>query len=96
MNKSHQFSIEEREDVYYLLDNGEPVATPNGNIACTKSKELAGMLVKNANATKGSYTKSTDCYATFTLRSILRCSGMKNGQKSMFNISRTVWPVIRI
>lgn len=69
MKKSHQFSIEERDSVYYLLDNGEQVTTPNGQIACTKSQELAGMLVKNANATKGAYTKPTDllCYLYSTL-----------------------------
>lgn len=69
MKKSHQFSIEERDSVYYLLDNGEQVTTPNGQIACTKSQELAGMLVKNANATKGAYTKPTDllCYFYSTL-----------------------------
>jgi hypothetical protein len=69
MKKSHQFSIEERDSVYYLLDNGEQVTTPNGQIACTKSQELAGILVKNANATKGAYTKPTDllCYFYSTL-----------------------------
>ena len=69
MKKSHHFSIEERDSVYYLLDNGEQVTTPNGQIACTKSQELAGMLVKNANATKGAYTKPTDllCYFYSTL-----------------------------
>ena len=69
MKKSHQFSIEERDSVYYLLDNGEQVTTPNGQIACTKSKELADILVKNANATKGAYTKPTDllCYFYSTL-----------------------------
>ena len=69
MKKSHHFSIEERDSVYYLLDNGEQVTTPNGRIACTKSKELADMLVKNANATKGAYTKPTDllCYFYSTL-----------------------------
>ena len=69
MKKSHQFSIEERDSVYYLLDNGEQVTTPNGQIACTKSQELAGILVKNANATKGAYTKPTDllCYCYSTL-----------------------------
>ena len=69
MKKSHHFSIEERDSVYYLLDNGEQVATPNGQIACTKSQELAGILVKNANATKGAYTKPTDllCYFYSTL-----------------------------
>jgi hypothetical protein len=52
-----------------LLDNGEQVTTPNGQIACTKSQELAGILVKNANATKGAYTKPTDllCYFYSTL-----------------------------
>lgn len=69
MKKSHQFSIEERDSVYYLLDNGEQVTTPNGQIACTKSQELAGILVKNANVTKGAYTKPTDllCYFYSTL-----------------------------
>lgn len=69
MKKSHQFSIEERDSVYYLLDNGEQVTTPNGQIACTKSQELADILVKNANATKGAYTKPTDllCYFYSTL-----------------------------
>lgn len=69
MKKSHQFSIEEQDSVYYLLDNGEQVTTPNGQIACTKSQELAGILVKNANATKGAYTKPTDllCYFYSTL-----------------------------
>ena len=59
MKKSHQFSIEEWDSVYYLLDNGEQVTTPNGQIACTKSQGLAGILVKNANASKGAYTKPT-------------------------------------
>ena len=69
MKKSHHFSIEERDSVYYLLDNGEQVTTPNGQIACTKSQELADILVKNANATKGAYTKPTDllCYFYSTL-----------------------------
>ena len=76
MKKSHHFSIEERDSVYYLLDNGEQVTTPNGRIACTKSKELADMLVKNANATKGSYTKSTDllCYFYSTLDFTMQCN----------------------
>ena len=69
MKKSHHFSIEDRDSVYYLLDNGEQVTTPNGQIACTKSQELADILVKNANATKGAYTKPTDllCYFYSTL-----------------------------
>lgn len=64
MAKKHKFSIEKRDGLFYILDNGTQALTPNGNIVCIKSETLAKLVVKNGNATDGRYDSPTDilCY----------------------------------
>ena len=65
----HKFSIEEREGVYYLLDKGKQVTTPNGVVVSTKSERLAEALVEDGNDSNGCYTSPTSilCFHYSTL-----------------------------
>jgi hypothetical protein len=67
--RPHNYSLKKVDDTYFLLDNGEHVCTPNGNIVSTNSEKFAELLVKNANDTKGSYFTPMDilCYHYSTI-----------------------------
>ena len=66
---SHNYTIKKVEDIFYLLDNGVQVYTPNGTIISTKSEKLTEILVKSGNDTDGLYTTPMDifCYHYSTI-----------------------------
>lgn len=74
--RKHNFTIEERDGVFHLLDNGEQAMTPGDTPVTTKSEKLAKILVKSGNATDGSYTKPSDilCYHYSVLDFYTQCT----------------------
>lgn len=72
----HNFTIEEKDGVFHLLDNNEQATTPEGTPLITKSGTLANKLKQNGNATNGSFTKPSDilCYYYSTLDYALQWS----------------------